>query len=238
MRGILDAGNTRIKTAVFDNKSLVKHHIFNGFSNQITDFFVYNQVQSISIGAVIEIPDYFLNNSKFKINWLKSDIKLPIRNEYANAQQLGIDRIANAIAAWQLNNKSSSVLAIDMGTCIKFDFVNENGVYMGGSISPGMQMRFKALGHFTQKLPVLDFQGIAPLIGNGSVQSIQSGVINGCLAEVDGIIDRCLQQYPSLKVFLTGGDASFFNDHLKNKIFTDPFLTLYGLNLIALENGF
>lgn len=236
MTGILDAGNSQIKAAVFDGYYLAKKAVFQDFKRELADFFIQNNVKTIFLGSVVHIPDSFQLEFGLSFQAIDSTSKLPIINAYNSPQTLGIDRLANAVEAYHQNN-SKPALSIDMGTCIKFDYVNQQGHYLGGAISPGMQMRFKSLHHFTQKLPAVDFNGIAPLVGTTSLESIQSGVINGIIAEIDGIIDRYLHLDHNIKVFLTGGDAQFFNQSLKNIIFADPFLTLNGLNRIAKLNG-
>ena len=237
MIGIVDAGNTQIKAAIFDANQLVKHAVYKGFENDLTDFFIKNNVKKVFISSVIEIPQAFLHNNNFSIQIFNASHNLPIKNKYNSIHTLGNDRLANAVAAFMKNNQNGPVLAIDFGTCIKFDFVDQNANYLGGSISPGFQMRLKALNTFTQKLPKIEVNEIPNLIGTSSNESIASGVVNGIIAEVDGLISQYVVKYPSVKVFLTGGDAPFFSNSLKNNIFAIPFLTCYGLNAIANLNG-
>lgn len=237
MIGIIDAGNTRIKAAVFQDLEMAKHAVFQNFDHQLAEFFLSNSVNTVFIGSVIHLPPNFAKEFNLTIKSLHSGSHLPIKNAYKTPESLGNDRLANAVGAFTANQNSGPVLSIDMGTCIKYDFVNQAGEYLGGAISPGLQMRFKSLHHFTQKLPLVDYSSLSPFIGQTSVESIQSGVIHGIAAEMDGFIDRYKAEFPQLKVFLTGGDAQYFNQSLKNIIFADPFLTLKGLNRIAQANG-
>ncbi|MBL0328277.1 MAG: type III pantothenate kinase [Bacteroidetes bacterium] len=122
---------------------------------------------------------------------------------------------------------------VDCGTCIKYNFVTQKNEYIGGGIAPGLQMRFKAVHTFTSRLPLLDVDDtFNTLIGTNSNDSIISGVQMGVIAEVDGIITQYKQQYPDIKVLLTGGDVNFFAKRLKNSIFADQNLILKGLNEI------
>jgi type III pantothenate kinase len=162
-------------------------------------------------------------------------IKVPFTNDYLTPETLGYDRIALvSAAASQFPDKN--VLVIDVGTCITYDFLNSEGHYKGGSISPGIDMRYKALNHFTEKLPLLDANTPQSLTGNSTQTSIHSGVINGVAFEIDGIIDAYKQENQDLTVILTGGNAHFLRDRLKNTIFANPNFLLEGLNFLLEQN--
>ena len=122
------------------------------------------------------------------------------------------------------------VVVIDAGTCIKFDFITRNNEFFGGSISPGIDMRFKALHQFTNRLPLLSRSEMVYLIGKNTTEAIQSGVINGALAEVKGILEQYQMTHKDLQVILTGGDCALLERSLKSSVLTDPWLTLKGLN--------
>lgn len=144
---------------------------------------------------------------------------------------MGNDRIALAVAGSQLY-PGRDVLIIGAGTCITYDFVSKNNEYFGGSISPGIHMRFKALNTFTDKLPLVQPENKPELIGNSTVGSITSGVMNGLYSEIDGIIDRYEKNFPEIQTILTGGDIIYFDKMLKNNIFANSNLVLKGLNMI------
>ena len=160
---------------------------------------------------------------------------IPIENLYLTKDTLGVDRLANAVAANSIFPQRN-VLVVDCGTCVKYDFVNHKNQYLGGSISPGLQMRFKALNQFTGKLPLLKPEAHPSLIGDSTETAITSGVINGLVAEIKGVIKSYTSIYENLTVILTGGDASFFDKELKSNIFVEPNLTLIGLNEILRYN--
>jgi len=124
------------------------------------------------------------------------------------------------------------VLVVDIGTAITYDLVTRQGVYKGGAISPGLRLRFKALNSYTTKLPLIEKYEVVDIIGSSTVECISSGVINGTALEIDGYIDKISSIYDDCMVVLTGGDAYFLANMLKNSIFVNPFLMVIGLNRI------
>ena len=160
---------------------------------------------------------------------------IPIRNLYETPQTLGMDRLAAVVAAYT-EKPHHPALVIDAGTCITYDFIDEHGQYQGGNISPGMEMRFKALHDFTSKLPQVEASGETPAYGKSTETAIRSGVIRGIEHEIMGYIQLLKQNYPSLLVFLTGGNRFSFDTNLKSGIFADGFLVLKGLNRILEYN--
>jgi type III pantothenate kinase len=164
---------------------------------------------------------------------------LPIRNAYGSPQTLGADRLAAAVgAAWLRPN--TDTLILDAGTAIKCDWVEGGHTFWGGSIAPGLRLRFQALHTFTGRLPLVympdDLAAPVPLTGANTQAAIRSGVLNGALAEVNGLIDSYRVQYPNLGVILAGGDAKFFQPRLKGRIFVIPELVLIGLHRILVHN--
>ena len=162
---------------------------------------------------------------------LNNSTPLPIKILYKSPTSLGNDRIASAVGAIT-NFPNKNVLVIDAGTCITYDLINSKKEYLGGSISPGIQMRYNALHQFTSQLPLLESVDTAMLTGVNTEESIHSGIINGVFVEIDGIIQRYTNQYPDIKVIVTGGNAKFFDKGLKNTIFAKPNLLMEGLNKI------
>jgi type III pantothenate kinase len=148
---------------------------------------------------------------------------------------LGTDRIANAVGASALY-PGNNVLSIVAGTCLIADFVNAEGEYLGGSIAPGLRMRFQALEHFTARLPLVEPEKTAPLIGDTTQTSILSGVINGMAAEIDGIIRQYSQHYSRIKVILSGGDAELLQNYIKKRICVAKNPILLGLYEILKQN--
>lgn len=159
-----------------------------------------------------------------------AQIPLPLSMGYHTPETLGPDRLATAIGGYSLY-PGQNVLVLDFGTCLKFDFVSHEGRYEGGSISPGLAMRFKAMHTFTAKLPLLNRPENFPPqpIGRSTAESMQNGVLLGMAAEAEGMTDRYRELYPDVQVLVTGGDAEVFEGHLKNAIFVRQNLALLGL---------
>jgi len=238
MNLIIDIGNTSIKTAVFDNNEPVNFQSFSHHqTGDILNFIQNHKTSGCIVSSVAEIPRELLNILK-KNNTLffTHNTKIPIKNTYKTPETLGKDRLANAIGAWKLNPGKNNLI-IDAGTCLKFDFVNEKGEYHGGSISPGLSMRAKALHQFTDQLPLVDPNEFPQLTGNDTNSSLLSGVCNGMLGEINAMISRYEAEHGTMMITLTGGDSPLFAKALKNSIFADRFLTLRGLNEVLNFNA-
>ena len=238
MNLILDFGNTLIKAAVFNSNELVRSEIFNSSNDLLSNSSLFQNINHCIVSSVNDSHQSFLSSYLKKINILEftSKRKIPILNKYESTQTLGSDRIAASIGAFSIS-PNKNTLVIDAGTCLKFNFTNDRNEFIGGSISPGLEMRFKALRHFTGKLPLLEIkEDYNKLVGQNTEESILSGVINGIIAETDSIINEYKKLYPELTIFLTGGDAAFFEKRLKSSIFVDSHLVLTGLNQVLKFN--
>jgi type III pantothenate kinase len=190
------------------------------------------QVGWISVGKALDLADLpgwdrFIQAPE--IHYLHSKMDFPIVNRYATPETLGTDRIVAVIGGLSLAG-NGPLLVIDAGTAITYDFADRDGNYLGGSISPGIQMRFRALHQLTARLPLVEMIDPPPVTGDSTITSIQAGVLQGVLAEVKGRVDQYRQLYgPELQVVITGGDAHFFENHLKNLNFADANLNLRGI---------
>ena len=235
MKLVIDVGNTKVKAGVFSQKQLIE--VF--YSDTMNIRFIENMcnkyvaISSVIFSSVIDISDEILQflKRKFYCIELFETTPIPIINLYKTPSTLGKDRLAGVVGAYFLS-PSQNTLVIDAGTCITYDFINCDGKYMGGSISPGLFMRFRALHTFTGKLPLVSIGNKYDLIGVDTETSIRSGVVNGVVAEIEGIISKYEKNNFHLKTFLCGGDASFLADKIKNSIFAVPELVLTGLNEI------
>lgn len=240
MKLIIDIGNTQTKLALFENNSAIASYaLYEKQDDKIHELSKQYTIHRAIISSVKEIDeDLFLLLKNLNIQHinLTESTPLPIINCYASPKTLGKDRLAGVVGA---NNKypNSNVLVIDAGTAITYDFITAKKEYLGGGISPGLQIRFKALHHYTDKLPLLAPEMQFSLMGTDTKTSIISGVQNGLIAEVDGIIDRYKNEYHAETIILTGGDAVFFDKKLKNTIFVDQNLILTGLNRILDYNA-
>ena len=238
MNLIIDIGNTRIKVAVFQQYKLVETEIISNEELIITlkkkqkKFSLKNAIIS-SVGE-IKSKDIKTLNAFRKVIILDHSIGLPFINKYKTPKTLGVDRIALVSAAVHQFPKKN-VLIIDAGSCITYDFVNSKKEYFGGAISPGINMRYKSLNHFTANLPKLEISNFS-LTGINTNESIHSGILNGVLHEINGVIAEYQDKYPDLTVVLTGGDTNFLAKKLKSGIFANPNFLLEGLNNILIHN--
>ncbi|MNK09807.1 Type III pantothenate kinase [compost metagenome] len=230
---VVDAGNTRIKVGLFQETNLQEVHAFsNEELGKLKSYLIKHKNNSGIISSV---------RSDKNTKWLKGllphailfnhALPVPLTNNYESLETLGIDRLANAIAAANISDKNA--LIIDIGTCIKYDFVRYPKIYEGGSISPGIELRYRAMHQFTGKLPLIEDRVQGPFIGKNTLDAMRSGVMNGMHLEMVGFIEEYRRLYPELTIFLTGGDSQHFELGNKYGIFADENLTLKGL-LIAL----
>jgi len=234
---IIDAGNTQVKLVCFERDQIVDQKRFEADDIDGVKVFLTNLQYHKSILSSVQSNEATKRLSALiqPTIVLTKNTALPISFEnYTTLETLGSDRISNAVAANYLSN-TNATLAIDVGTCIKYDLVLGQS-YQGGGISPGLQMRFNALHDYTGQLPKLKFEENSTLVGNSTKNAMLSGVIQGMIAEINGIVDLYAQQFQTLTIFLTGGDAKRFDKALKNSIFAEENLTVKGLNII-LENN-
>jgi len=173
---------------------------------------------------------------KYQLLYLNAKTSLPIKNLYKTPKTLGKDRLAGVVGASFLY-PTKSCLVIDAGTCITYDIITTEGDYLGGNIAPGIEMRFKAMHEFTAQLPLVKRRNYKALMGNTTISALQTGGALGAVMEMGGFIEAYRKKYAPLRVILTGGDAEFFANRLKTKIFVNQNLVLIGLNKILSHNA-
>lgn len=227
---VFDIGNSLVKKAIFNGRTLEKTETFSFDAEKINHELKSNS-QNVIMASVIH-PDEIRKINQGEKYLLTAATPLPLKNNYQTPETLGHDRLANAAAIHHLSN-GKNALAIDCGTCLKFDLVI-NGAYIGGSIAPGLKMRFSALHNFTGNLPLIEPEAFTNPVGKNTSESILAGCYHGMAAEIQQTINDLQKQYGELDIYFTGGDYSLFADKFKNCIFADPFLTLKGLNEILL----
>jgi type III pantothenate kinase len=239
MNLVIDIGNTNGKVAVFENDTLIEKNIFKkkDLFKVLKEIKKKFQIRNTILSTVVKFTEKEVEEIKklFLFLELSSTTKVPFKNLYKTPNTLGLDRIAlisNAVK--QYPNKN--VLVIDAGSCITYDFVNDKLEYLGGSISPGITMRFKAMHHFTSKLPLLEKNNIDNFLGKSTQESMQTGVVYGVLNEIEGFINTYQKKYEHLTVVLTGGDTKFLSKQLKSSIFANQNFLLEGLNNILIFN--
>lgn len=239
MNLVIDVGNTTVKVAVFDGKEPVEVLCSPDYSLAfLPDVSGKYLIDKAIVATVVDLPEdavLRLNQYPFRVLWLDENVKLPVVNLYKTANTLGHDRIAAVVGANDMF-PGRDILVIDAGTAVTYEFVDAKGQYHGGNISPGIQMRFKALKHFTGRLPLVEAHGEVPMMGADTETAIRAGVLKGLEYEMAGYITSLKIKYPELLVFLTGGDRISFDTNLKNDIFADDFLVLKGLNRILNYN--
>lgn len=240
MNLIIDVGNTKVKLAVFKEQKLVKKvsATHKNFLSKIIKLQKdYQDIQHCIVSSVGKISDQDIEQLKndYKLLVLNSSTKTPFKNCYETPTTLGVDRIA-LVSASVNTYPDKNVLIIDAGTCITYDFITHNNDYLGGAISPGIKMRYKALHNLTANLPLLKTKPPKNLIGRSTSESMHSGIINGILKEIDGIVLEYEKKYQDLTVILTGGDTKFLSKQLKSSIFANSNFLLEGLNFILEYN--
>ena len=233
-----DFGNTRLKCGVFIIDRLTEVLRLDDDRNETIEKLLHKYKPECTIlSSVIDhnagIEKLLAEKTDFVR--LYGSTKLPFTVPVSKPETMGADRLALAAFAVHFY-KGQNNLVVSLGSCITYNFINKYNSFNGGSISPGMEMRFKALNHYTAKLPLVKANWNFPLIGYDTDTNILSGVLLGMAVEIDGIINEYKEKFENFNVLLTGGDTANFVQHLKNKIFADPYLILKGLYAISNYN--
>ncbi|MGJ8746040.1 type III pantothenate kinase [Polaribacter sp.] len=239
MNLIIDVGNTNVKAAVFKQDTLVKSFVFDKkiIISEIKKILKKHAISSAIIASVASITHHKLQKLQKLLPLLvvSSNINVPFINLYKTPNTLGVDRIGLVVAALKKYPKQN-VLIIDAGSCVTFDFINKKGEYLGGAISPGINMRYKALHTFTANLPYLNKEIPESAIGKTTHESIHAGIIQGVINELEGSILTYKEKFKDLTVVLTGGDTNFLSKQLKSGIFANQNFLLLGLNELLIFN--
>lgn len=235
---VIDLGNSSFKVALFDKNLMISKFIYTNQSlSIISDLFKNNVINNSLISNVSTIDKNILDFLKINSNLIpiNESTDLPFINLYKTKNTLGHDRIA-LVSAAAIDFPDQNILIIDAGTCITYDFKNTKNEYLGGGISPGIQMRFKSLNSETSNLPLSPINLNNKLIGDDTDSSINSGVVNGVISEINGIISQYQERFKNIKIILTGGDSNFLLKKIKNTIFADQNFLLKGLNYLLKDN--
>ncbi len=233
-----DFGNTRLKYAVFKGREFLEEAVLDNAENNSIQQLIdrYSPDKSILSSVINHPPEMEVLLARHtQFHKLGHNSKLPLTTPVGKPETIGADRLALVAAAVDLFPNQHN-LVIGLGTCITYNFINNDHVFLGGSISPGMHMRFRAMHEQTALLPLIKADANFPLIGFDTKTNLLSGVILGMAKEIDGIIEAYSLKYSNFNVLLTGGDMGFFVPHLKNKIFADPYLIFKGLYAISAFN--
>jgi type III pantothenate kinase len=234
-----DFGNTRKKCAIFEGRDLEEVVIMEDDSEQALRLVLdkWKPEKSLLSSVINHSPlveTILARETRF--HKLDHHSKLPITTPVGKPETIGADRLGLVVgAADRFPNQNN--LVIGLGSAITYNFVNKFNQFLGGGISPGLEMRFKSLNTFTALLPLVKKDWNFPLVGYDTRTNILSGVILGIAKEIDGIIESYEEKYTNFNAVLTGGDTAFFVHHLKKKIFADPNLIYKGLYAICEFNN-
>ncbi len=236
----LDFGNTRLKAALFIKDQLTELiHLREDVTEHLLQIIVQHQPHFSILSSVInhssEIETLLAGKTDF--HKLSNLSKLPFTIPVGKPETVGTDRLAVAAAAVHYYPQKNNLM-IALGSCITYNFINNVNQLIGGSISPGMEMRFKSLNDYTAKLPHVKGDWNIPLIGYDTITNIQSGVVLGMAKEIEGIVNAYDEKFGNFNVVLTGGDMTFIAPHLKRKIFADTEILFKGLYAISQVNHF
>ncbi len=230
----IDIGNTQIKLAVFEQNTIINKKTipYSDWKMEVENTLInFSEIQNIVVASVgnLQKSDFLKFETYAEVFFFSNESKFPFQNQYVTPSTQGIDRMVVAAGA-VLKFPSQNRLIIDAGTCITYDFIDANDVYHGGAISPGIRLRYESLHNYTSNLPLLKIENPNAIIGNSTVQSIHSGVINGITLEIDGFISSISNKNDNFIIILTGGDSEFLAERLKNTIFANPNFLLESLN--------
>jgi type III pantothenate kinase len=235
MNIVIDIGNTRTKAGVFKDGQL--QNLYSGSTEEVLASLSAHPAAHIIVSAVgggIEVVlERFAGNTSVLI--FDHKVKIPLTVAYSTPNSLGLDRLAAALGAGAVK-PGKNMLVVDMGSCITIDLLKEGKVFSGGVISPGYNMRFKAMHSFTDKLPLFSSIALSEehvnLPGTSTMECMVAGVQQGIIFEIEGHIAYYRAIYPDIEVIMTGGDASHFENKFNTPIFTKDSLVLVGLNRV------
>jgi len=238
MNLVIDIGNNYFKIAVFGNEILMysksgKSSVLEEIIPRLIEdfpkikFSLISNVSNVSDSTIKKI----LRGKEIKIFDFASSLKLPFTVKYKTIETLGNDRLALVAAAVKLYPDSNNII-IDAGTCLTVDFISDKNIYLGGMISPGIDMRYKSLKNYTARLPKLEKSHHFKFPADSTTGSMHAGVVGGVLNEISGFTKQLINKYKNVNIILTGGDAEFLSKTLKITIFANQNFILEGLNSI------
>lgn len=235
----IDIGNTRTKIGIFKNADLIHTEVWETTDvDKLTAVITNHRVEKCIFSSTANLNADFLvwaTQQKFIIK-LDAITPIPITNQYATPHTLGKDRLAAVVGAFAFYPQQMCLI-IDAGTCLTYEFLTAEAIYLGGNIAPGVRMRAQAMHEFTAKLPFVDLsKSVKHPIGNSTEEALRNGASWGTILETEGVINWCKNEFGAIKVILTGGDANFFNKNLKTETVVHHNLVLYGLNKILNYN--
>lgn len=234
-----DFGNTRLKCAVFENGHVAELLVLENDGNAVIEALLekYKPEKTILSSVIHHNPDMeAILTAGSRFHKLSSTSALPFTTPVGKPETIGADRLALcSAAAWFYPGHHNLIIAL--GSCITYNYMNPENEFLGGGISPGMEMRFKALNQLTAKLPLVQAEAVVPLVGYDTKTNILSGVIMGMAKEIDGMIAAYMERYGNFNAILTGGDTPHFVPYVKSRIFADSNFIYKGLYAISELNN-
>ena len=240
MNLVIDIGNSTIKYAVFQDNACIMHLTADFDScDELKSILSEYDIDYAIASCVATPPKHFqttLEELPHPLLLLDSSTRLPIEIRYKTLQTLGADRIAAAVGAWA-DHKGNDLLIIDMGTCITYDILTRDNIYIGGNIAPGIEMRLKAMHEHTARLPEIHTPASwTAQIGGSTEEAMLAGTLWGIKYEMEGYISALQAKNPRMRIILTGGDSELLRKHLDTNILHDNMLVEKGLNTILEYN--
>ncbi len=233
MNAVIDIGNTQTKIGLFEKGSEL---LVSNIESKNIGIFLKKQAIINALVSNVSHKDNFLEDVKNNVGHMSVftiNTSIPIFTTYKTPKSLGVDRLAACVGARKY--ASGNVLVIDAGSCITLDLLTQENEHVGGIISPGVNMRLKAMHNFTANLPLVSFEEAA-LIGKTTQTCLQSGATNGALAEIQGLILAFQKKFKDLSIIIGGGDAEFFDKNLELSTFVVSNLVVVGLHTIYKYN--
>lgn len=235
----IDIGNSRTKLALFEGDTLVLRQLWIEWTiEDLLQLVTNHKVQNVilcSVGRQLEAAELTRLESQSRLVQLDADTPLPIRNAYKTPQTLGKDRLAAVVGAYAIF-PGENCLVVDAGSCITYEFLSADGVYLGGNIAPGVKMRLRAMHEFTVRLPEVELNGIQEWIGDATSSAMNNGALLGTALEIEGYSQKWATVERHSKTILTGGDAALLLQNLSIRAIHEPDLVFIGLNKILKHN--
>ncbi len=234
-----DFGNTRLKVAVFKSNILHEERFLADDSDTTIQALVdeYKPARSILSSVINHQPGIeTLLAAQTEFHKISHLTKINFTTPVGKPESIGADRLALISAAVHYFPQKNS-LVIALGSCITYNFINQYHQFLGGAITPGMDMRFKSMHDYTAKLPLATADWNFPLIGYDTKTNLQSGVIIGIVNEIEGFIGKYEEKFGNFNVVLTGGNSTYFASQLKYKIFADHHFLFKGLYALSEINN-
>jgi type III pantothenate kinase len=250
---VIDVGNTNIVFGVYEDQKLINHWRLSTVMNKTADEYsillsslLYFEkirlpdIQSAIVSCVVPpllFPIQRICRKHIGIEPIvvEPGIKTGMPILYENPQEVGADRIVNAVAGYEKHKKA--LIIVDFGTATTFDYVTPKGEYVGGAIAPGMMISLEALFERASKLPRIELMKPREIIGRNTVNAMQAGIVFGYVSLVDGIVNKMKETVKTdPHVIATGGLANLIAAESQSLDEVDEFLTLKGLKILYEKN--